>query len=163
MLKSAAMETVPEHSSLGQGAVARILLIADTHLGFDLPLRPRVQRRRRGHDFFANLDRALQPALDGEVDAVVHGGDLYYRSRVPAALVERVMVVLIKVAERGGPIFIVPGNHERSRIPNHLWVAHPQIHIFDRPAPIPWLLTAASWPWGAFRLSAPCATVFGHW
>ena len=32
----------------------RILLIADTHLGFDLPFRPRIKRRRRGLDFFAN-------------------------------------------------------------------------------------------------------------
>jgi hypothetical protein len=30
----------------------RILLIADTHLGFDLPFRPRINQRRRGPDFF---------------------------------------------------------------------------------------------------------------
>jgi hypothetical protein len=35
----------------------RTLLIADTHLGFDLPFRPRIKRRRRGPDFFANLSR----------------------------------------------------------------------------------------------------------
>ena len=52
---------------------------------------------------------------------------------VPAALVERVMAILANVAERGVPIYIVPGNHERSRIPNHLWMAHPKIHVFDRP------------------------------
>jgi DNA repair exonuclease SbcCD nuclease subunit len=39
----------------------RILLIADTHLGFDLPFRPRIKRRRRGLDFFANFERALMP------------------------------------------------------------------------------------------------------
>ena len=50
----------------------RILLLADSHLGFDLPVRPRVERRRRGHDFLANYASALQPALDGEVDIVVH-------------------------------------------------------------------------------------------
>jgi DNA repair exonuclease SbcCD nuclease subunit len=31
------------------------------------------------------------------------------------------------------PVYIVPGNHERSRIPLHLWAAHPHIHIFDAP------------------------------
>ena len=62
----------------------RILLIADTHLGFDLPFRPRIKRRRRGPDFFANFERALKPAISGEVDAIVHGGDVLYRSKVPA-------------------------------------------------------------------------------
>ena len=112
---------------------ARILFVADTHLGFDLPFRPRVERRRRGHDFFANFERALQPAHRGEVDLVVHGGDLLYRTRVPAALVEMALAPLVRVAEKGIPVYLVPGNHERSRIPLHLWGTHPDIHIFDRP------------------------------
>ena len=122
--------------SIGQhieSSAIRILLIADTHLGFDLPIRPRVERRRRGHDFVANFQRSLQPALRGDVDFVVHGGDLFDRSRVPAALVELALTPLVRVAETGTPVYIVPGNHERSRIPLHLWSAHPNIHIFDRP------------------------------
>lgn len=111
----------------------RILLIADTHLGFDLPFRPRVERRRRGPDFFANLERALEPVRRSEVDLVVHGGDLLYRSRVPAALVEMALEPLIGVAESGVPVYLVPGNHERSRIPLHLWARHPNLHIFDEP------------------------------
>jgi exonuclease SbcD len=110
----------------------RLLLVADTHLGFDLPFRPRIQRRRRGHDFFANFERALEPALRGDVDLVVHGGDLFYRSKVPAALVDRAMEPLVRVADAGVPVYIVPGNHERSHIPLHLWAAHPNIRIFDR-------------------------------
>ena len=111
----------------------RILLVADTHLGFDLPVRPRVERRRRGHDFLANFQRALQPALRGEVDLVVHGGDLFDRSRLPAALVDLALEPLVRVAETGTPVYVVPGNHERSRIPPHLWSTHPNLHIFDRP------------------------------
>jgi DNA repair exonuclease SbcCD nuclease subunit len=111
----------------------RVLLLADTHLGFDLPFRPRVQRRRRGYDFFANTELALQPALRGEVDLVVHGGDLLYRSRVPPALVEMALAPLVRVAARGTPVFLVPGNHERSRIPLHLWARHQNLHIFEQP------------------------------
>ncbi len=87
----------------------RVLLVADTHLGFDLPIRPRIERRRRGHDFLANLNRALQPALTGEVDLVVHGGDLFDRSKVPAALVDIAMAPLLRVAEAGTPVYLVPG------------------------------------------------------
>lgn len=114
-------------------SLVRVLLLADTHLGFDLPFRPRIERRRRGHDFFANFEIALKPAFNGEVDFVVHGGDLLYRSRVPAALVEMALAPLVRVANSGVPVFIVPGNHERSKIPLHLWGTHPKLHIFDRP------------------------------
>jgi DNA repair exonuclease SbcCD nuclease subunit len=111
----------------------RILLIADTHLGFDLPFRPRIKRRRRGPDFFANFERALMPALRGEVDAVVHGGDVFYRSKVPARLVEMAFEPLKQVADSGVPVYLVPGNHERSTVPHGHMAAHPNIHLFDRP------------------------------
>jgi exonuclease SbcD len=126
--------------------VARILFLADTHLGFDLPFHPRVEKTRRGPDFFANFQRALQPALDGQSDLVIHGGDLFYRSRVPPALVEMAMAPLVAVAERGVPVFLVPGNHERSRIPLHLWTLHPLLHIFDRPRTFTLRLGAGSHP-----------------
>jgi DNA repair exonuclease SbcCD nuclease subunit len=108
----------------------RVLLVADTHLGLDLPVRPRVQRRRRGHDFLANFRQALQPARRDEVDLVVHGGDLYDRSRVPPALVDTAMAPLLEVAEHGVPVYLVPGNHERARIPQTLLTLHPRVHIF---------------------------------
>ena len=106
----------------------RILFLADTHLGFDLPQRPRVERCRRGPDFFRNFDLALRPALQGEVDLVVHGGDLLYRSRVKPWLVEKAVAPLLRVADRGIPVVVVPGNHERSRIPFPLLACHPRIH-----------------------------------
>jgi DNA repair protein SbcD/Mre11 len=117
---------------LSQGLV-RILFLADSHLGFDLPFRPRVERRRRGPDFFANFERALKSALEGRVDLVAHGGDLLFRSKVPARLVEMALEPLKRVADSGCPVFVVPGNHERSKIPYGLLTAHPNLHLFDRP------------------------------
>jgi len=113
--------------------VVRILFLADTHLGFDLPRRPRIDRRRRGPDFFANYERALQAARDLAVDAVVHGGDLFYRSRIPASLVQQGMLPLKRLADAGIPVYVVPGNHERSAVPFPLLAQHPHIHLFDRP------------------------------
>jgi DNA repair exonuclease SbcCD nuclease subunit len=111
----------------------RILFVSDTHLGIDLPARPRVARRRRGDDFFANFERALECAHSGEVDAVVHGGDLLHRSRVPAWLAEAALAPLKRVASSGVPVLLVPGNHERARLPYPLLALHEHLHVFDRP------------------------------
>jgi DNA repair exonuclease SbcCD nuclease subunit len=111
----------------------RILFLADTHLGFDTPLRPRVQRRRRGDDFYQNYLTALKPALDREVDLVLHGGDMFFRSRVHPAIVESAFAPLLRIADLGIPVFIVPGNHERSNIPRSLLESHPGILVFDQP------------------------------
>jgi DNA repair exonuclease SbcCD nuclease subunit len=111
----------------------RLLFLADTHLGFEYPFRPRIQRRRRGEDFFANFSRALEPAFQGKVDAVVHGGDLFFRSRIPARLVDMAFSPLKQIADCGIPVYIVPGNHERSRIPFQILSMHPHIHIFSFP------------------------------
>jgi len=114
-------------------SVIRILFIADTHLGFDYTFNPRIERRRRGDDFFRNYEIALKPALDGQVDVVVHGGDLLYRSKVPPKLVWMAFQPLLKIADSGIPIYLVPGNHERSAIPHELLGAHSNIHIFREP------------------------------
>jgi DNA repair exonuclease SbcCD nuclease subunit len=112
--------------------IARLLLFADTHLGIDMPDRPRIERRRRGEDFFANYERVLQAARDHAVHAVVHGGDLFYRSRIPASLVQAGFLPLKRLANEGIPVYVVPGNHERSAIPFRMLAEHPGIHLFDR-------------------------------
>ena len=114
-------------------AEIRILLLADTHLGFDLPVKVRVARRRRGHDFLANYARALEPALAGEADIVVHGGDVFDRSSVAVSVAYQAFEPLRRVADRGVPVFIVAGNHERSRLPHARFAAHPNIHVFHQP------------------------------
>ena len=113
--------------------IVKILFLSDTHLGFDFTFRPRVKRRRRGDDFFANYKKALKPALTNEVDLVVHGGDILYRSKVPAKLVEMAFDPLKEIADSGVPVYVVPGNHERSSIPFRILAENPNIFIFDDP------------------------------
>ncbi len=127
-------------------AGVRILLLSDTHIGFDTPRRPRVARRRRGPDFQASFERALEPALRGEADLVVHAGDLFHRSRVSTGVAEQGLAPLRRVAECGVPVFLVPGNHERSRIPFPLLAAHPNLHVFHEP-------TTFSGRWGGVRVA----------
>lgn len=110
----------------------RILLLADSHLGFDLPVRPRTGRRRRGPDFLANYRAALAPALAGSVDAVVHAGDVFDRPGIDATVAYQAFEPLARIADRGVPVFIVAGNHERSQLPHHRLAVHPDVHVFDR-------------------------------
>ena len=110
----------------------RILFLADSHIGCELPDRPRVQRRRRGHDFLDNYRLALAPAAAGHTDLVVHGGDVFDRPRVSAALAYQALEPLRRIASSGIPVVIVPGNHERGRLPHRHLAEHPNVHVFDR-------------------------------
>lgn len=111
----------------------RILFFADTHLGFDMPLRPKIERRRRGVDFFNAFYTILSAARKHHVDAIIHGGDLFFRSKIPMGLIDKVFNPLLDVADQDIPVYLVPGNHERSVIPTTLFTRHRNIHIFDRP------------------------------
>ena len=111
----------------------RLVFFADTHLGFDYPVRPRIKRRRRGEDFFQNFLRVLKYAELEGVDLVIHGGDLFFRSKVPPKIVDLVYGHLFEFVKHGIPLFIVPGNHERSRLPQTERLDHPLIHVFDQP------------------------------
>ncbi|MFC1887404.1 exonuclease SbcCD subunit D [Candidatus Cloacimonadota bacterium] len=110
--------------------MVKILLFADTHLGFDHPVREVSLRPRRGIDFFKNYKRILKYALDNDVDLLVHGGDFFFRSKVPPKIVTEVYEILFQFAEKGIPIVIVPGNHERSILPDSFLTRHPNIYIF---------------------------------
>lgn len=111
-----------------------ILLIADTHLGEDYPFRSSRTELHRGEDFFRNMKAALASIDEYNVDFVVHGGDLFYRSRFPARLVNMALEPFMSIAEAGVPVLIVPGNHERSLIPRTLFDQHPNLYFFDEPS-----------------------------
>ena len=111
----------------------KIIFMSDTHLGLDYPIRPRIERRRRGHDFFRNFKKVLRYAIRSRADLVIHGGDFFFRSRIPQSIIDESYDILLEFAKFNIPIYIVPGNHERSKLPdiNRLTVSN--IDIFDRP------------------------------
>ncbi len=111
----------------------KLLFLSDTHLGFDYTENPRIDRRRRSDDFFANYRQALAMALKGEADLVVHAGDLFHRSRVPQSLISQAFAPLLEIAEQGIPVYMIPGNHERGFLPRSLFETHPNIHTFSYP------------------------------
>lgn len=111
----------------------KIIFLADTHLGFDYPIRPKKDRRRRGPDFFNNFNIVLQYAVEKKVDLVIHGGDLFFRTKIPKPIIDLVYFKLLEFAEHNIPTIIVPGNHESSRLPDSLLLQHPTICVFKEP------------------------------
>ena len=111
----------------------KILFFSDTHLGFDYPIRPRTARERRGFSFFKNYETVLDYAVSEKIDLVIHGGDLFFRSKIPPLIVSKVYSTLLDFAKNNIPILLVPGNHERSAFPESIFLNHPNIHIFDEP------------------------------
>ena len=111
----------------------RILLMADSHLGLDYAHRPRIERRRRWPEFLGAYRRAVEVAIQERVDLVIHGGDLYCRSRISAAVAQSGRDALTPLLEAGIPFLWAPGNHERGQVPHGVLWQHEGIHIFRRP------------------------------
>jgi exonuclease SbcD len=55
---------------------------------------------------------------------------------VPAWLVQRALAPMVKVADAGVPVLLLPGNHERSTIPYPLLATHERLHVFRRPSTV---------------------------
>ena len=128
----------------------KVLFFSDSHLGFDFPIRPRINRRRRGWDFFDNYQLILDTAVEEGVDALVHGGDVFFRSKIPLLVIQKTYEPLFPVLERGIHMFFVPGNHERSRLPASSIFHHKNFHLFDRPRSFSIEMNGLEVTWGGF-------------
>ena len=136
----------------------RVLHLTDTHLGV---VRV-VQRPGEAHpsstlvaqDAERALRAALAPALHGEVDLVVHTGDVFDRSRPPRRVVQAAAELFALVARRV-PTVLMAGNHDRRGLLRHLPVQVAGLHVIDRPTRlevgglalgvVPFERTAAGW------------------
>lgn len=132
--------------------MVKIIFLADSHLGFDFPLRPKKEKRRRGMDFFENFDFVLDYAQKVKADLVIHGGDLFFRTRVPTPVIDMVYERIHHFAHSGIPVVIVPGNHESSKLPVSVFMQHPDIHYFTRPKVFPFQLNRTDFEIAGF----PC-------
>lgn len=134
------------------GNAIRILHTADSHIGADLPLRPRINRPRRGDDLVQSFSKVLHVAAEQDVDLVIHCGDLFDTPRPSSRALVAATQPLLHLATQGIPIVIVPGNHERSAMPGALLLSHPNIHIVGRPCSLPFTLRGTTIAVSAF----PC-------
>jgi DNA repair exonuclease SbcCD nuclease subunit len=110
----------------------RVLHLADTHLGAWLRAHGAPEGWSRADEHALAFERALQPALRGEVDLVVHGGDLF-DSRTPSRrLVRWAQDRLAEVAARV-PVVLIPGNHDPAALLRRFRMPPEGLHVVDAP------------------------------
>lgn len=113
----------------------RILHLGDTHLGIQRRFwRPPVGWSR-ADDHLAALRRALAPAFAGEVDLVVHAGDVFDRSRPPPRAVAEARALLVDLSRRV-PVLVLAGNHDRRGLQVHLGAGAGTLTVVDRPCAV---------------------------
>ncbi|TNE86313.1 MAG: hypothetical protein EP330_21465 [Deltaproteobacteria bacterium] len=109
----------------------RLLHLTDTHLGASLRVHGAPAGWERAQDHRDAMEAALEPAFRGEVDLVVHSGDLFDRSSPPSDEAWWAWEVFSRLAKRV-PVVVVTGNHERKGLQRHLPASLDNLHVVDR-------------------------------
>ncbi len=90
--------------------MTRVIHTGDTHIGYRQYHSP-VRRR----DFLDAFDAVIDDAIDGDVDAVVHAGDLFHDRRPDLSDLLGTISALRRLDDAGIPFLAVVGNHESTR------------------------------------------------
>ncbi len=110
----------------------RVLHLADTHLGTWLRAHGAPEHWSRADEHALAFERALGPALRGEVDLVVHGGDLF-DSRTPSRKLVRWTARLLESVAAVVPVVLIAGNHDPASLLRAFRMRVPGLHLVDGP------------------------------
>ncbi len=88
--------------------MTKILHLSDTHLG-----NRQYGSDTRRDDFTRALEAAVDRALEENVDAVIHTGDLFHRRTPSLPIVTECIEILRKLADEDIPFYGIVGNHDR--------------------------------------------------
>jgi DNA repair exonuclease SbcCD nuclease subunit len=90
--------------------MTRVIHTGDTHVGYRQYHAPERQR-----DFLAAFEAVVADAVDDDVDAVVHAGDLFHDRRPGLRDLQGTVAALRELRDAGIPFLAVVGNHEGKR------------------------------------------------
>ena len=90
--------------------MTRVLHTGDTHLGYQQYHRP-----ERREDFLSAFQQVATDAIEDDVDAVVHAGDLFHDRRPALPDILGTLSVLRTLDDAGVPFLAIVGNHETKR------------------------------------------------
>lgn len=119
-----------------QGDSINFLHLSDTHFGVHYALNPRNSRRRAYGDlFFQKAHDVIDDAISKhKIDFILHAGDFFNRSKPPPAVIDRAVQPFLFAVKKGIPIYMIPGNHERSKLPLGLLPYHDLFNVFVKPS-----------------------------
>jgi exonuclease SbcD len=90
--------------------MTRVIHTGDTHLGYQ-----QYHLSERRQDFLDAFRRVARDAVEEQVDAVVHAGDLFHDRRPGLPDLLGTLSVLRELDDAGVPFLAVVGNHETTR------------------------------------------------
>lgn len=88
----------------------KLLHISDTHMG-----NRQYKSDLRKNDFMDAFEESIDIAINNNVDAVFHTGDLFDNPNPDVSTVNKTLDVLIKLKEEDIDFYTIVGNHERKR------------------------------------------------
>ena len=90
--------------------MTRVIHTGDTHLGY-----AQYHSQTRRADFRDAFEQVIDDAVDADVDAVVHAGDLFHDRRPALPEILGTIRLLRRLRTAGIPFLAVVGNHESTR------------------------------------------------
>ena len=90
--------------------MTRVIHTGDTHLGY-----AQYHSQTRRADFRDAFEQVIDDAVDEDVDAVVHAGDLFHDRRPELSDLMETIGLLRRLREAAVPFLAVVGNHESTR------------------------------------------------
>jgi DNA repair exonuclease SbcCD nuclease subunit len=90
--------------------MTRVIHTGDTHIGY-----AQYHSSVRRQDFLDAFGAVIDDAIDGDVDAVIHAGDLFHDRRPELADLLGTISELRRLDDAGIPFLAVVGNHESTR------------------------------------------------
>lgn len=88
----------------------RILHVSDTHLG-----NWQYKSEQRREDFANAFEQSIDIAIEENVDAVIHTGDLFDDTTPHSSTINKAIEIIKKLETSNIPFYAIVGNHERKR------------------------------------------------
>ncbi|MHA1983935.1 MAG: metallophosphoesterase family protein [Candidatus Hodarchaeales archaeon] len=106
---------------------------ADLHLGVDFSTKKwRMGIKQRADDFYENFLEIVRRSKEVDIDFVILAGDIYDRSKPNPIITQMVLKELI-ILSNYKPVFVVPGNHDKSKLSKGLLFLNKNFYIFNKP------------------------------
>jgi exonuclease SbcD len=109
----------------------RFIHTADLHQGIDFSEQKwKKNIPQRSDDFLKNFELIIKRSLEPDIDFVIFAGDIYNRSK-PNLIIKKIITKKLFNLSDKKPVFVVPGNHDKSRINMGLLFINSKFKIFN--------------------------------